>query len=289
MKNFVFAILTLTLLSFSAQVSAQGLGELDNSLTAEASNLTEAYAFVSHVREQVPSLQARARGPIAVVGPMLEAYGPQALDPMLRELIDDRSFGFAKARRAWRVGLLHAVGRMHRERSRPVLEHVLATDSDLEVVRAAANALGKMLDLEAARHLIKTSSEDTDRARAVLAGMGTCRRSVVALHLAERLSRTDDPRIQLTAILSLRDVANSWAWKTSRVAASGEHKATSAAARDALVEAFFAIPGQESEITKALLIVNDPKTAALVQKRSAEASSRAQRLLHKLQANPLDR
>lgn len=289
MNRLVSLFVVLFALIAALPASADTLAELEGELAEARAANAEAYAFVDHVRDKVPSLQMRARGRYAVIGPMLEAFGDGALDPMLQALIDDHTFEVANARRAWRVGLLHAVGRKYSERSRPVLEDIIQTEKDTEVIRAAAAALGKLLDEESADFLVRMSADDSDRARAALAGMGTCRRASVARHIAARLESSDSAQTRLVAILSLRDIANSWAWKTTRVSKSGERKQTAAVARDALVAAYFSNAEVRSEIVKAILIVNAEGTRAAIQKRSNDAPRLAAKLVERLKDNPLDR
>jgi HEAT repeat protein len=101
--------------------------------------------------------------------------------------------------------------------------------------------------------------------KAVLAGMGECRRTKVADALAKALASKPDDDTAKHVIKSLGNVGSAWAWKTPVVAASGEEAAVRKAAAQALVAAFVAYEGEARKgAASAILVVDDPSTPALI-------------------------
>ena len=205
-------------------------------IRADRDNDSAVYKSLEGLRKQMVNLDSRKQGPIAVVGTTMDTLGAAGLLPMLQELLEDRPFVDARpsVRRGWRVGLLFAVGRQRNPAARAVLEHVVTTETDVEILTSAAEALGKLQDEEAAKVLIEQSVGVTPRALAILRGMGQCRRLVMAEHLAKRSVAATGLEAENT-VAALREVGNSWAWTTDVVSKSGEGDAVRSRAASALV------------------------------------------------------
>jgi HEAT repeat protein len=256
--------------------------------------LVAEFAAVKQLREEMPELDARKRGRIATVGTTLDLLGPKALFPMLEELALDRPFEkqVPSVRQGWRIGLLHAVGRLRDERARPILEKVVRTEQDAWVLKTAAEALGKLQDERAAQFLITESQGSGERAEAILEGMAHCRRLVVTQYLTSRLAQATEQSERRALVESLRDHGNSYAWKTDVVAASGEGTDVRNLSAQALLSAFVRFPAERPQIQKALLIVDAPATTTLLQTALKTTSDKAaqealQGLQSKLANNPL--
>lgn len=287
-------LITFLIVVLTSATAFADLNPLKAAITADQAANADVYKAMDELRNQAQLMDAKKRGPIAVVGPMLEAIGPEVRLALADDMLKDQPFGgdSATVRRGWRVGILHALGRSRDTQFRDLYVHVMRTESDSDVVRAASSAMGKLLDDEAANSLIALASADSNNAPAILAGMGTCRRASVAKYLASRLNTATSDTEVLAITLALRDVANSWAWKTKLVSASGEGEATKSAAAAALVQALAKSPAHESELIKALLIVNANVTTSQIQRAmksaTADGHARLKRAQSRLTKNPLN-
>jgi len=239
-----------------------------------------AFQMVAKLHAEVAELDAKKRGRLAAVTPSLKAMRARALFPILEQLAlnglpqGDRS---TTAWLAWRLGLLEAVGSIRDARSASVLSAILTSDeSSYPLVRATAQAFGKLGSLKAASKLIAMSRIQGAKTRGVIAGMGHCRRAIVASRLAEIMSGArSDSDVELYA-RALGDVANSWAWQTPAIAKTGEHNPTRDMALDALLNAFVTqtSPHARKMITQAVLVADHPATKQRIKaKKSGRARS----------------
>lgn len=269
-----------------------------NALTKQIEGARKAhaaeFAAVKQLREEMPELDARKRGRIAPVGTTLDLLGPNAVWALMDDLIQDKPFANQRpsVRQGWRIGVLHALGRLRNPVARPVLERVVSQESDTWVLRTAAEALGKLQDQEAAEFLIKASAGEGARAEAVLEGMAHCRRLVVTEYLVSRIEQAKADSEKRALVESLRDHANAWAWKTDVVAASGEGEQVRNLSAAALIRTYAKEPQLEKELRKAILIVDSAESVALVQAEISKASAPAAKasledLLKALASNPL--
>lgn len=254
----------------------------------------EAFRSVAEIEGNMASLDAKKRGRMAAVTPLLKSLGPAALLPMLERVAVSaapRGDLPESAWLAWRVGLVESVGMLRDPRSAPVLTAILDSDeSDPLLLRITSEALGKLGDDASAQKLIAIAKAGGVKGKAALAGMGECRRLVVAEHLASALGAAADEDARPIA-RSLGQVGSSWAWKTPAVAASGEEATTRAAAARALVTAFVAREGEARGAAQtALLIVDDPSTVGLLTAARAGQPPTTQtaidRLVARLAKNP---
>jgi HEAT repeat protein len=236
-----------------------------------------AFAAVAEVRAQVPELDAQKRGRLAAVTPILKAIGPGALFPMLAELAVDapaRGDRTETAWAAWRIGLLEAVGSIRDARSEDVLIAILESpETDFAVVKAAAEALGKVGSDRAAAKLVLFAKATGPKQAAVLAGMGECRRTVTTEALVKAIAAKPDQATAKHIVRSLGNAGSAWAWQTPVIQASGEEAAVRSAAAKALVGAFVAYEGEARKAAeKSILVVNDPSTPALIEAAKKSAS-----------------
>jgi RNase P/RNase MRP subunit POP5 len=220
---------------------------------------------------------------------MLKGLGATALFPMLAEVSVDaspRGDLSESAWTAWRVGLLEAVGMLRDPRSEPVLRAVLdSPETNFAVVKAAAEALGRVGSDAAAAKLVAMAKAKGPKQAAVMAGMGECRRTKVAEALAAAIGARPDDATAKLLLRSLGNVGSAWAWKTPVIAASGEEAAVRSAAAKALVGAFVAYEGEaRSDATSAILVVDEASTPALIAAAKQKASPEARAALDALAA-----
>jgi len=254
--------------------------------TAKAEKAS-AFEAVARLREDMPALDAQKHGRFVPVAAILKGLGRDALLPMLNELaIDGQKRGEwnDSTWTAWRVGLLEAVGMLRDGRAAPVLVAVLdSSEESFDVVRAAASAFGKLGTDAAANKLVALAKTSGPKQKAVLAGMGDCRRTLVAEALAAALSGEKNAETAAIVARSLGNVGSSWAWKTPIVASSGEENAVRSAAAKALLGAYLHHEGETRDaIAKAILMVDHPSTPALIEAAKHGASDDGKRALDAL-------
>jgi HEAT repeat protein len=242
------------------------LADIESAKTAHPS----AFVAVAEVRKQLPELDAKKRGRAAPVTPMLKSIGAPGLFPMLAELAVEASARgdlTDSAWSAWRVGLLEAVGSIRDPRSEAVLTAILESpEADFAVVKAAAEALGKVGTDRAAAKLVAMSKAAGPKQKAILAGMGECRRTKTTEALAKALAARPDEETAKLVIRSLGNAGSAWAWKTPAIAVSGEEAAVRKLAAQALVDAFVAYEGEARKgASSAILVVADPSTPGLIE------------------------
>lgn len=222
------------------------------------------FEAVARVRAELPSLDAKKRGPIAPIASRFSHLGPDAFAALAERIVEDDASLSGTARRAWRVGLIEALGALRDPRSVEVLAPLL-DDSDELVVRVAAEAVGKSGDEK-----LLVSRFDRE---AVVAGAGTCRTRGMASALAAVVARRASPALVKAAVRALGDVGSSWAWKTGKVPAASEEGEVRAIAAAALVDAFVGFDGEiRQAASNALMVVDDPSTPARIATAKAGAS-----------------
>jgi HEAT repeat protein len=232
-----------------------------------------AFEAVDALFAELPKLDAQKRGRILPVGPMLKPLGADAVMPLIHELaFRDRSQSFAElppsAVKAWRIGALEALGVQRDVRARPVLEAALRAPAgeDPQVVRAAAEALGRLGDDAAVQTLLHLAQPGMPHQAAVLAGMGSCRRSETTGRLMIELmaEKLPEPAQGRALVRALSDAGNAWAWQTPAVRkyATEEREVRSKAAY-ALIWAYVRYEDDvRQEAFNALRVVDSPDTAA---------------------------
>ncbi len=270
-----------------SELPAQARQRLTQDIEKVRATSPQSFERVASLRRALPGLDARKRGRSVPVGPMLRAQGPGALMPMLERLAfesDERGGLGDSAWLAWRTGLLDAVGRLRDSRAEPILRAILAgSETEFLVVKSAAAALGKLGTDPVAQKLIAMSKAPGPKKRAVLAGMGHCRRRIIAERLAEALDAHPKRALALDLARALGDVGSAWAWRTPEVRRNGEEQATRDVAAEALVRAFavYAEPVRRM-LTRAILVVDHPSTLALIEAQKRGASDEVQKALDRL-------
>jgi HEAT repeat protein len=171
--------------------------------------------------------------------------------------------------------LIEAVGRLRDARSRPVLIAITKHTSEFEIVRAAVEALGRLGDDKSTKHLVAAVKRGGDKQLAILGGIGECRRAVVADTLAAMAAKLPRDSARATSLIkALGAVGNSWAWQTPDVSKSGEGAKVRSAAAKALLQLYIAYDGDlRQKAAKAILLVDDPSTPALIENAKLGASS----------------
>lgn len=231
----------------------------------DAATFREVRDIVAHARQA----DQRARGRKAPVAHHLARLGSKALFPMLELVAFETSplspNEAAADRASVQRDLVEAIGLLKDARALPVLVAVLAKESDFKTIRTAAEAIGRLDSDEAASTLVSALGKASgERATAILAGMGACHRAVISRTLAGRLTARPDETTARHLVKSLGHVGNAWAWKT--LSERGDELAARETAAKALVTAYVQYTGEVREgAAKALLVVDDPHTVALIE------------------------
>ena len=236
---------------------------------------------LAEARRAVMTLDARKRGPLAPVAPLLKTMGPGALLPMLERVAlaaPARGSLSRSAWRAWRLGLIEAVGALRDRRAEPVLLALFeAKLGDPQLDRAAAVAYAKLGTPPVARRLIRAARGDSGERRRALGALGHCRRQTAATFLARQLAGRPSEAEVLVLARALGNVGSAWAWRTPVIAASGQESVVRRTAVQALVKAYATqSSAARKTIAKAVLVVDHADTLALIraERQTAPPASR---------------
>lgn len=228
-----------------------------------------AFSAVQSVRAQMATIDAKKRGRFAPVTPRLNAI-PDATWALAEALVLEGALDPAlprSAQIAWQTGLLESLGGRRDAKTEAVLVAALNATVETETLRSAADGLGRLGTDGAATALIAAATQRTGAERAaVFAGMGTCRRAVVADYLAKTLATTVLEKEQLALVKSLSMIGNEWALETPAGApVRAEVPQLRAIAAGALVKLFSESQGNvRQQASDAILIVNAPETKVLL-------------------------
>ncbi|MGI5864083.1 MAG: HEAT repeat domain-containing protein [Myxococcales bacterium] len=244
------------------------------------------FLAMAQVREAIPRADARKRGRIAAVSPALRSMGREALLPALEMLAfgDSRVAELTESqRRALAVGLLEAVGRLRDPRALPVLRAALGSEeTDFSILRAVAEAMGRVGDDESAKALAALARRDGPKRKPVLAGMGDCRRVACVEALAAALEAHPEPEIASLVVRSLGAAGSSWAWQTPGMR-EDEEKAVREASAKALLAAFVRYRGEVRQAaSNELMVVDWSGTPALIAHAKADADDSTRAALEEL-------
>ncbi len=258
------------------------------------------FKAVEHIQDRAAILDATKKGRFAAISPKFKALGREALLPMINMLAFSarpRGHISSKAWTALRAGLLEAVGDLRDPLARPVLIAILESNTtDLNIIRAAAEALGKLGEDQDAAKLIELSRRKGLKQNAILAGMGTCRRESIAQTLAALLGKRPKAAMARPIIDALGEIGSAWVWKTPALKHSkshGEESSIRLLAAKALVKAFVDYKEQELKqaAADALLLVDEKITPRLITsaKRGAKAgiASELDALAQRFSQNPI--
>ena len=243
-----------------------------------------AFVAVSGIVSHAADADARARGRKAPIALYLAKLGPSALMPMLEMLAVEAPRGVpAASAPGVRRDLIEAVGLLKDPRALPVLTSILGDSTeDAETTRTVAEAVARIGTDEAATHLLTALERSkADRTRAILAGMGDCRRLRVTEAIASHLRATNDESVARAAARSLGRAGNAWAWKT--VADKTEEARIRETAARALVDAYVRRDGEARyAASNALMGVDAPATPALIAEAKKGASAETAKALDAL-------
>ncbi len=254
------------------QLPAQDLDGLRQEVARARAHDARPFAEVANLVALAPDLNAAARARRAPIALAIARLGPSALLPALELLAVEP----ARTPPVVRRELIEAAGLFRDPRALPVLSAILDdADEDFETTRSAAEAIARVGGDAAADRLVATLERATgDRARAVISGMGECRRAHVTQTIAERLRTAPDEATVRAAIRALGRAGNAWAWPTLRD--RGDEQQVRATSARALVEAFVRHDGDlRIAASNALMLVDAPETPALVAsaKKTANAET----------------
>ena len=279
-------------------LSVEQLQQVIEIIDEGRSRAPEAFDRLAAVRAALPAADAARHGRYAVIGPALASLGDGALPALVeRVVVDDPGPEKLEgtALMAWRMGLVEAIGKQRDQRAAAVLEAVCRHQgAEPELLTTAAGALGKLESDEAAQVLVELSEQRGRRGRAVLAGMGHCRRLAVARRLAEALAEADDHEALRSIARSLATAANGPVWRAGLVKHPAEGPELRQIATRALLASF--VEGDDlarRELTTALLVVDDPLALTLIADERASAPPEIvgalDHLAARLASNPVSR
>jgi len=260
-----------------------------------------AFEAVAALRERVEeAAQGQGKRVPSVLRELL-GLGGAAVPAILSELAVDgaRRPMSERGRGQWTRDLLDGLAVLRVPVSVAVLEELVARRAEgFLVVRASAAALSVHDTERTARVLVAASQRGSVRRRlAVLAGMGACRRRVVAerlfLALAAARGRSDE-RIAIQHLArALGTLGDASAWDALSSERRTDEGAIRGGAAHALVLAFAVEedPVTRRALTQALLLVDEVSTGQLVRtERDAADPTRRERLdelSRRVQRNPL--
>lgn len=283
----------------ASELTAKSRSSLKGDIDKARIETPELFRQVYDVASRAGELDAGARRPGAPLTMHFKVLGPRALMPMLELLAFEGHAPSAltpTARAALRVGLIEAVGIIRDARAVPVLARVALREQDVDTTRASADALGRIgtdeafgalvLALERADAAGRTGDE---RVHAILAGIGSARRTDGATLLAKRLDAHPDGATARAIAKALGTAGNAWAWKT--LASRADEGAVRAIAARALVSAYVSYAGEaRNAASNALMVVDDVHTTALIAEArrtaSADQASALDELAARFAANP---
>lgn len=302
MKNIVIAGVALFIPSLA--LAAPGLlNGTEESMSPEAiealqTDIAEArvsneahFTAVARIVREAGELDGRKRGPMAPFPAMFKRLGAKAHLAMLEVLLVEGPARGTLKDTAWhglRAGLIEAAGKQRDSRLVAPLAAVLnGPETEHYLIRASAEALGRVNSDEAAAILIAAAQNGGLKKGSIWAGMGTCRRAAVAKYLAAELDAATSPEAKKVLAKSLSTIANEYAWKTSHVQV---HAAELMAVRESAAKALFTLYREEdtSELgetaLKALVVVGHPETRTWIEAGLTDAPQATRASLERLQA-----
>lgn len=279
--------LVLALVLLAAGATAADAADPKATLRADVARAraldASAFVNVSAIVGGASSAHAAARGHRAPIARVLAKLGTAATLPMLELVAEGAPKGVPAAMapvvRRDLIEALGLVGLQGDVRALPVLVPLLSEPGeDAESTRTTAEAVARIGTPEAASALVGALAGATpDRARALVAGMGECRRIVVTEAIARRLAGSPPDAMARAAARSLGRAGNAWAWK-ALADRSEETRIRETAAR-ALVDAFVRLESSRDATSNALMVVDASVTPALIADARKTAAPAAQTAL----------
>jgi hypothetical protein len=229
---------------------------------------------VATIVSAAPNAHAQARGGKAAIAQALARLGPSATQPILEQ------FG-SVTHPIVRRDLIEALGILADPKAVPLLASIIVdTKEDAETTRTTSEALARIGRDDAILSALKAATGD--RERAIVAGMGECRKLPVTRELATRVKTGDDAMVRAAARAMGRN-GNAWAWKTL-ADRTDEGKIRDLAAR-ALLESFIAHDGETRQAAaNAVLVVDAPSTSSIMVELRPKVSPATQAALDELSA-----
>lgn len=272
MKKLLFVSLAITGATFgSPAFAAPSLGELRVEMRASLAKRQDLVQAVALIRDQV----ALSPPPVErgfQISRRLQALGPDAFYPMI-DLLDGQKLASIspRAQSLLKVATLDALTHLGDARGSAIYEKLFDEDSDLEVARAAAEALGATESSDGMQFLLDRAIVGHPKERAAFSGLSFCRKGEVAHRFAARFLELPDARLVRSLAQRASFWGSSWAWQ----ALGPGRQAEGLAGRQALSEALVSVlPNYEGDtrqaISNALVAIEHPATRqSLAQLRSS--------------------
>lgn len=258
------------------------LAALRGDLAKARARTPATFVAMASFRAEVPSLDAKKRGPLAVLAPTLEriAARPDGWSALVETLVDDLDGATLapSARTALRASIAETLGRTRDRRGTPILASLLTTDPEPMVVRAAAFGLARLQDDASLAALLPWVTAKSDRQVSVVIGAGSCRRNAMASALASVLAGSTDAVLSRAAIDALGTLGAKWAWQTGDVHDRKEEAPSRETAARALLAAYVqhtVEPELRLAAANALLMVDAAGTPGWIAAAKATASPAA--------------
>jgi hypothetical protein len=260
------------ILPSAAAVSPEVRGQWATQIRLAQAKQASAFAAVSKLRQAVERLDAQKRGRLAPMGPALKALLPRGEAALLEAAVFEGPLpdGLApSAILAWHVGLLEALGSSRNGKLLPLYEAVVQNDARPEVIRAAAEAAGK-LGSDEAMAVLRVAVAGVGGDAAAL-GLGECRRLAAAQLLAARTREVAPGLMQLKLIRAMARLGSPWAWQTAQGAPpAAEANAIQSVLVQTLAQLYVGQQGDARQhAADALVQINAPHTVAELQKMRA--------------------
>ncbi|MBI5548588.1 MAG: hypothetical protein HY901_32290 [Deltaproteobacteria bacterium] len=252
------------------------LSALSQQIAKAAREQPKSFQALDSLKRRLPELDKRKRGRLAVLTPVLKSMGQEALLPMLGELLKGAKGPelLPAARTAWAASLLEAVAALEDPRGLPVAQRMLAVETDPDVVRAAALAVGATGGAASAQALADLARQPGPKQLPVVSALAQCRQLEAAEVLGELLAKHPEEEIARVAAKSLGQLASEWVWEIPTYASRPDRDAIRSAAAKALVATFLAYREGEvrTQAETSLQIVRAAETVSLIEKAKPLAS-----------------
>ncbi len=223
---------------------------------------------IEAVLAQMPQLPRDRRASMALV---LQRLGPSAMPSLMSRLTQDTASMTAlresdpSAAMAFDAALVEALGTLRNRVALPVIVRTFERpDADRRLMRAAADALGRLCDQGGFSTLSTHATKHTPRGIAALSGLGLCRNERATRLLANRLESAADDEELHAASDGLSFAGSSWAWQALGRPAEGA--VIRKVAANALAAALDRKPSTANRETlvKALMMVDEPRSRPYV-------------------------
>lgn len=281
-RTFLFA--SVWLLATPA-LAAPSIGELRTQIKRGLIEHKALSGAVAMIRDQV-ALQPPPPGRGAIVSRQFQALGPDAALP-LYDLLDGKTLMTLspRARVTVKVAALDALTHLRDARGTALYQKIFDEDEDLDVARAAGEALGTLESTEGMQFLLDRAIAGHPKEPAAFSGLAFCRRGEVAHRFAARLSEQPDARLVRAIAQRAAFWGSSWAWQALGTEREAEGLAGRQAIADALVTLLPSYQGDaRTAIINALVAIEHPATKAAVARLRTSAKPELARSLDQLSA-----